>query len=229
MVFVPIMLASTTARRYATDLRIDGYIDIYFHGNKIVKPTKGVAGWMANNIGILSKVIEKYNHIEFVENINKFLSNIQLKNILTIEMDYEEIYGDSDNKDPDDLDKAIEEITQWLETNKGNKLLISAVRQTGDFTLTIEIQYQQKHGENKAPLEIKIIGIPSIFGKQYNEDDDVYEKRMEQLEDSLDDEIKYNEFVKQHQMKMQIIIDQYKTYIEELFDVKNIIAEVAEF
>ena len=167
---------------------LSGRLSIFLEGGHVQKPRNGAAHWFASGLGIFSKQIEKYGVDEYLDAFRKFLVETRLQHILLIEVDYDSVYEDRKNKRINDIDEAIDVAKRYAarRDGEGNKVLISALGKTKleprrDLHVTVEGQYNRRHGFGKRGIEIVVTGIPSILLPQKKEPKFEYKTRQMSL------------------------------------------------
>lgn len=197
-----------------------GRIDIYLSGSRTETPHEGAAGWLANNLGLFAKQTEGYTIKEFLNRYSRFLSDTGLRNVLLTEIDYDEVYADRDNKDPDDLDDALAKAYEHIPRNDGgNKVVLATFGRTNnglknDLELTVEAQYYRKHGQGKPSVEVRVLGIPSVFVRQAGEEDRQYKARMKRLFHELRSDVRRGQFARKYENTARFLIRDYERHLK---------------
>ena len=204
---------------------IAGRIDIYLNKSLRETPRRGTAGWLAKNLGLFSKQTEKYTTKEFLNKYSKFLIEASQRNVLLVEIDYEAVYSDRDNKDRDDLDDALAEAYKFInQGGRGTKVLVSTIGKTNtglekDLEVTVETQYYRKHGEGKPSIEVRVLGIPSIQVRQRGEEEPEYRARMKRLSRELQSDVKRRKFARKYENAARVLIRDHERRLRKAFDV----------
>lgn len=202
-----------------------GRIDLYLSRSRTETPPEGAAGWLANNLGLFAKQTERYTIKEFLNRYSRFLSDTGLRNVLLVEIDYDEVYTDRDNKDPDDLDEALTKAHKHVARNDGaNKILLATFGRIksglkSDLELTVEAQYNRRHGQGKPSVEVRILGIPSIFVRQPGEGDRQYKARMRRLFRELRSDVSKKKFARKYENTAKFLIRDYELHLRKVFEV----------
>ena len=204
---------------------IAGRIDIYLNKSLTETPRRGTAGWLAKNIGLFSKQTEKYTTKEFLNIYSRFLTEASQRNVLLVEIDYEAVYSDRDNKDRDDLDDALAKAYKFInQGDRGTKVLVSTIGKTNtglenDLEVTVEAQYYRKHGEGKPSIEVRVLGIPSVQVRQRGEGELEYRARMKRLFRELESDVKRRKFARKYENTARVLIKDYERRLKRAFDV----------
>ncbi len=206
-----------------------GRIDIHLRGRRIEAPREGTAGWLAKNLLLFSKSTEKYSVEEFLRQYSRFLSVIGHKDTLLLEIDYEPVYADSENKDTDDLREALAAAYHYLARHRNaNKILISTFSRSrrelrDDIDLSIEAQYYRKHGQGKPSIEIRVLGIPSLLARQHLESPQRYRARIKKLFRELRNNVQKEKFAKKYENMIKVKLRDYERFLRGNFDVERTI------
>ena len=203
-----------------------GTLRFHLKGSRVAKPTTRVAHWFASSLGMLTKQIEKYDMIEFLERVSRFLSETRLRNILLVEIDYDRVYED---RSPDDLQNAVLATKRYISQSrgKGNKFLISALGKTDrdprkDLHLTVEVQYYRKHGFGKPGVEVKITGIPSVLLPHKKETKLRYQARQSDLAGRLNNPRKRAGFRRECENTMALVLRDYEVHLKGVFETEKV-------
>ncbi len=206
---------------------VNGRIDIYLKGSRTETPKGGAAGWLAKNLLLFAKQTESYSIKEFLRRYSEFLSETGQRNVLLMEIDYEEVYADRDDKDPNDLDDALAKAYEHISSsNGGNKLLLSTFGRTNnglknDLELTVEAQYYRKHGQGKPSIEVRVLGIPSALVKQWGEGDRQYKARVKRLFAELRTDVEREKFARKYENTAKVLVKDYEKRLKEIFDAEK--------
>ncbi len=161
---------------------------------------------------MFAKQTERYSIKEFLKRYSGFLSETGQRNVLLVEIDYEEVYVDRDNKDPDDLDDALGKAYEHLSRKgEGNKVLVSTFGRTNnglknDLELTVEAQYNRKHGEGKPSIEVRVLGIPSVFATQPGETNREYKVRMRRVFGEVQRDVEKEKFAMKYENTAKFLL-----------------------
>lgn len=202
---------------------ITGRIDIYLKRGRIEKPDRGAAGWFADNLGLFTKQTERSTVKEFLRRYAKFLSIIRQRNVLLVEIDYEDVSAKT-NKGSNNLDDALAGAYKYLASHgEANKVLLSTFGRTNNgmknsLETTLEAQYNRKHGHGKPAIEIRILGIPSILIKKPREEDRDYKARTNRLFRELSN-VGKEKFAKRYENTAKVLMRNYERQFYKLFDV----------
>ncbi len=206
---------------------IVGRIDLYLEGSGTETPKEGAAGWLAHNLGLFAKQTERYSIKEFLKKYSTFLSDTGLRNALLMEIDYEQVYADRENKDPDDLDNALTKAYEYVSGKKGaNKVLLSTYGRTRNgskngLEVTVEAQYNRKHGHGKPSIEIRVLGIPSVLVRQAEEGDRQYKTRIERLFRELRRDVAKAKFARKYENTAKLLLRDYERRLKKVLDVSK--------
>ena len=201
-----------------------GRIDIYLRNGRKETPNSGAAAWFADNLGLFAKQTERYSAKEFLKRYAKFLDGTHHRTVLLTEIDYEEVYLGKTNEGANNLDDALARASQNLVSpGVGNKVLISTFGKTrsspkDDLTITLEAQYNGKHGHGKPGIEVRILGIPSVLAKNPREADDEHRARMNRLFRDLSD-LKKEKFAMRYENAAKVLLRDYERQLCKFFDV----------
>lgn len=203
-----------------------GTLRVNLKGSRVAKPTTGVAHWFASSLGMLTKQVEKYDLVEFLERAFRFLRETRLRNILLVDIDYDRVFED---RSADDLENAILVTKRYISQNKGrgNKVLISALGKTDrdpkkDLHLTVEIQYYRKHGFGKPGVEVRIIGIPSVLLPRKKETKLQYQARQTNLAARLTGARKRAGLRKECENTMALVLRDYEVHLRGAFEIDRV-------
>ena len=206
-----------------------GMLGIHLKGGHLEAPGEGAAHWFATGLGMFAKQTEQYSIGDFFERFARFLRETRLQNILLIEVDYEPVYQDKNNKPLKDIEDAIRVARQYVirQNGKGNKILISALGRTQtdpkkDLHLTVEGQYNRKHGSGKPGLEVKVTGIPSLFLQRRKETTLAYKARQNNMSRRIDSSQKRKRFRNACEKTFKLVLDDYQHHLNGLFDIENV-------
>lgn len=203
---------------------ITGRIDVYLKRGRMEAPDRGAAGWFADNLGLFTKQTEEYSVKEFLRRYAKFLSAIRHRNVLLLEIDYENVCADKANKGPNNLDDALARAYKYLASRgEANKVLFSTFRRTNNglknsLEITLEAQYNRKHGHGKPAIEIRILGIPSILIKKPREEDSDHKARTKRLFRQLGNAGK-EKLANRYENTAKILIRNYEHHMYKFFNV----------
>jgi len=202
---------------------ITGRIDIYLRRGRTERPGHEVAGWFANNLGLFTKQTEMYDVKEFLRRYAKFLSEINHTSVLLIEIDYEEVYVGRATPGADDLNDALTMASEHLASHREeNKVLLSTLGRTRNayrdsLKITLEAQYNRKHGHGKPGIEVRFLGIPSILLKKSQEGDKDYRARIDQLRRQLTNVAK-EKFARKYENASKVLLKDYERRLSKFFD-----------
>ena len=202
-----------------------GRIDVYLRRSRTETPKEGAAGWLAKNLLLFAKQTERYGIKEFLRRYSEFLSETGQRNVLLMEIDYEEVYADKDDKDPNDLDGALAKAYEHLSASgEGNKVLFSTFGRTNnglsnDLELTVEAQYYRRHGQGKPSIEVRVLGIPSVLVKQRGEGDRRYKARVKHLFGELRTDIEREKFARKYENTAKLLLRDYEKRLRRVLDV----------
>lgn len=204
---------------------ITGRVDIHLKGSRTETPDEGAAGWLASNLGLFAKQTERYSIEEFLAGYSKFLSRAGLRNVLLTEIDYEQIYVDKDNKDPNDLDAALAKAREYLSGKEDlNKVLLSTYGRTKNgvkdgLDVAVEAQYNRRHGQGKPSVEVRVLGIPSVLVRQADEKDRQYRARMRRLSRDLRSDGSKRRFARKYENAAKVLLRDYERLLKKALDV----------
>ncbi len=204
-----------------------GRIDIYLSGSRIETPHQGAAGWLAKNLSLFTKQTERYTIKDFLKRYSMFLSDAGLRNVLLLEIDYEQVHADRDNKDPDDLDDALNKAYEYIShKDRFNKALLSTYGRTRNglrsgLDVTVEGQYNRRHGEGKPSVEVRVLGIPSVLIRQADEQDQQYRARMKRLSLELRSDAGKKRFARKYENSAKILLRYYERLLKKVFNVSE--------
>ena len=204
---------------------IAGRIDIYLKGSRTEAPDEGAAGWLASNLGLFVKQTERYSIEEFLAGYSRFLSRTGLRNVLLTEIDYEEVYADKDNKDPNDLDAALAKAREYISGKEGlNKVLLSTYGRTKNgvkdgLEVTVEAQYNRRHGQGKPSVEVRVLGIPSVLVRQTKESDRQYRARMRRLSREFRSDASKRRFARKYENAAKVLLRDFERLLKRVLDV----------
>ncbi len=202
---------------------ITGRIDIYLKRGRTERPGHEVAGWFANNLGLFTKQTEMYAVNGFLGRYAKFLSEINHTSVLLIEIDYEEVYVGRATPGADDLSDALTMASEHLASHsEGNKVLLSTLGRTRNayrdsLEITLEAQYNRKHGHGKPGIEVRFLGIPSILLKKSQEGDKDYRARIDRLLRQLTNVAK-EKFARKYENASKVLLKDYERRLSKSFD-----------
>lgn len=209
-------------------LSTSGKLDIFLKGGSVTVPTKGVAGWFADNFGIFTTRLEKYTVRDFIEKYSRFLHDAFLRNVLFIDVDYTLLYADKKNEHPEDLSRAVSRSYEHLaqDSRPTNMAVLSVVGRTNrglgdDLDLTVEGRFARRHDSNKPAIEVEIVGIPSALVKKHTEAKQSYDARLKQLARELEDPANRERFRARHEEIMKLLVADYRHHLSGLFEVEN--------
>jgi hypothetical protein len=203
---------------------ITGRIDIYLKSGRKETPDTGAAAWFADNLGLFAKQTESYSAKEFLRRYAKFLDGTHHRTVLLTEIDYEEVYLGKTNEGANNLDNALASASENLASRgDGNKVLISTFGKTrsspkDDLNITVEAQYNRKHGHGKPGIEVRILGIPSVLAKKPREADAEYRARMNRFFRDLSD-LRKEKFAMRYENAAKVVLRDYERQLYKFFDV----------
>ena len=158
---------------------------LWLRGPRIVEPTDGPAGWFSERFSLFRKQIETLPISEFTIKLADFLTAVELKNVVFVEVDSHTVYSDEGKikEKTHDLSMAVGAIQSFLSSgnHQHNHLVFFAVGEEQDLHLIVQAEYSQKHPHNTAPFQININGIPSAAMLKESETEDEYWLRMARL------------------------------------------------
>lgn len=199
-------------------------------------PDEGIAHWLSSGLGIFAKQIESYSIEGFVERFFRFLRETRLQKILLIEIDYSSVYKDREDNYNDDLAEAAVALRGYFAKHDGagNKVLISALGKTRidpmkDLHLTVEGQYNRKHGFGKPAIEVRVTGIPSVLLPRRKETKLAYTDRQRILASRISGTRKLAGFRKGCERTFGIVLRDYGSHLERVFDVDKTEKEVSSW
>ena len=208
---------------------LSGRLSIFLEGGHVQRPRNGAAHWFASGLGIFSKQIEKYGIDEYLDAFRKFLMETRLQHVLLIEVDYDSVYEDRKNKGMNDIDEAIDAAKRYTARSdgEGNKVLISALGKTKlepkrDLHVTVEGQYNRRHGFGKPGMEICVTGIPSILLPHNKEPKFEYKTRQMSLASRLADPPKLASFRQGCRKTLELVVRDYEVHLRGLFDIEKV-------
>jgi hypothetical protein len=203
---------------------VTGRIDIYLKQGRTETPNRGAAAWFADSLGLFTKQTERYSVREFLKRYAKFLSSIRHRNVLLVEIDYDDVSAGEANQGPDDLDESLARAYDFLASHgEGKKVLFSTFGRTNHglkqgLEITMEAQYNRKHGHGKPAMEIRILAIPSILVKKPREADRDYEARTKKLFLALSD-VGKEKFARRYENTTKVLFRDYEHQLYKFFEV----------
>lgn len=203
---------------------VTGRIDIYLKQGRTETPSRGAAAWFADSLGLFTKQVERYSVREFLKRYAKFLSSIRQRHVLLVDIDYEDVSAEDANQGPDNLDNLLARVYDFLASRgEGNKVLFSTFGRTShglkdDLEITMEAQYNRKHGHGKPAIEIRILAIPSILVKKPREADTDYEARTKKLFLGVSD-VGKAKFARRYENTAKVVFREYEHQLYKFFEV----------
>jgi len=203
---------------------VTGRIDIFLKRGSAETPDRGPAGWFADNLGLFTKQTEQYSVKEFLGRYARFLHEIHHRIVFLAEIDYEEVYLGRPKKGSDELDDAVAQAYEYFASHmESNKVLFSTFGRTNrgskdDLEITIEAQYNRKHGDGKPGIEIRVLGIPSVLVKKPQEGNDDYQARTKRLFREQSD-FRKERFSKGYENTAKVLLRDYERRLYKFFDV----------
>jgi hypothetical protein len=203
---------------------VTGRVDVYLKQGRIETPGRGAAGWFADSLGLFTKQIERYSVREFFKRYARFLASIRHRHVLLVEIDYEDISAEEANQGPDNLDESLARVYDFLGSRgEGNKVLFSTFGRINhglkdDLDITMEAQYNRKHGHGKPAIEIRILAIPSILNKKSREADRDYQARTRKLFLGLGD-VGKAKFAMRYENTAKVLFREYERQLYKFFEI----------
>ncbi|GEM_PF-4347072 len=202
---------------------VTGRIDVYLKQGRSETPSHGAAAWLADSLGLFTKQIERYSVREFFKRYAKFLASIRQRHVLLVEIDYEDVSAGA-NQGPDNIDELMARVSDFLASRgEGNKVLFSTIGRTNhglkdDLDITMEAQYNRKHGHGKPGMEIRILAIPSVLVRKPREADRDYEVRTKKLYLGLSD-VGKEKFAMRYENTAKVLLREYERQLYKFFEV----------
>jgi hypothetical protein len=85
------------------------------------------------------------------------------------------------------------------------------------LNITLEAQYNRKHGHGKPAIEVRILGIPSILVKKPREADKDYRARTKRLGEQSD--LGKEKFAMRYENAAKVLLRDYEHQLYKFFDV----------
>lgn len=204
-----------------------GELRLHLKGGNVESPAHGAAGWFSGMFDILRKQVEKYTARDFIQKYLRFLSETSLRNVLLVEVDYAMVFSDTKNTSADDLDEATRTTQEYILKHPGeeNKVVVSTLGRTNrgmmrDLDLLVETQYYRKHGFGKPGIEVRILGIPSVFVRHEGETQEDFENRLAATK-ILEKSSRRMLLAGEYSEAMKQLLADYSQHLRGLFDVER--------